>query len=456
MTRLFKHKYSRGVVQIKNWSQLVGQLGLSDMTGRPQFAQRVKRWMHKYKIDCYFDYLLGNPYDFHASDSNEGTRYSGCLMMGNYQKRRAARVDETDSVKSADENNSVERQSWIRTKRGSTKRRKQHPYDDDSVSASEAEGSTSQARLLPAGSRKRARMLLQRAVNNLDIDRSGLRGTTNTDSMNMHESQSVEYTDDSISNYEKGRQARADETDSVKSAEEHNTVEGHPLTRRESSSSKKRKQPAYGDDSVSASEAEQSPSQSSLLSAESRKRLRTHYFNKDTPSLHEIANNDDADMNRSQSVEGNDESAFENDDEEEEQDELASTTSSSTSAEEYSKRILTSDASNPTPSSDIKSTTLGDTSSTAGPSVTSSMQHHEEPEGACPRCAHLEETVDFLQHDVMHLQGRVEALEAMLIKEKQEKEKSLSRLEKMFNHYRRWQTTLAEHFMQNPFESSDA
>ncbi|KAI8061580.1 ARS binding protein 2-domain-containing protein [Gongronella butleri] len=69
--------------EIKNWSQLVGQLGLSDMMGRPQFAQRVKRWMHKYKIDYYFDYLMGIPYDFHSDDE----KYTGCLLMGNYQKR---------------------------------------------------------------------------------------------------------------------------------------------------------------------------------------------------------------------------------------------------------------------------------------------------------------------------------------------------------------------------------
>ncbi|KAI7870638.1 hypothetical protein BDF14DRAFT_1499806 [Spinellus fusiger] len=45
--------------------------------------------MHKYKIDCYFDYLLGNPYDFHASSE----RYSSCLMLGNYQKRRVESMD---------------------------------------------------------------------------------------------------------------------------------------------------------------------------------------------------------------------------------------------------------------------------------------------------------------------------------------------------------------------------
>ncbi|ORX57628.1 hypothetical protein DM01DRAFT_303564 [Hesseltinella vesiculosa] len=81
--------------EIKNWSQLVGQLGLSDMMGRPQFAQRVKRWMHKYKIDYYFDYLMGIPFDFHSDDE----KYSGCLMMGNYQKRFPENITDGTNVK---------------------------------------------------------------------------------------------------------------------------------------------------------------------------------------------------------------------------------------------------------------------------------------------------------------------------------------------------------------------
>ncbi|KAI8645402.1 ARS binding protein 2-domain-containing protein [Parasitella parasitica] len=71
--------------EIKNWSQLVGQLGLHDMAGRPQFAQRVKRWMNRYKIDSYFDYLLGNEYQFNAPEG----KYSTCLMIGNYKKRKS-------------------------------------------------------------------------------------------------------------------------------------------------------------------------------------------------------------------------------------------------------------------------------------------------------------------------------------------------------------------------------
>ncbi|KAL0089192.1 ARS binding protein 2-domain-containing protein [Phycomyces blakesleeanus] len=85
--------------EIKNWSQLVGKLGLADMAGRPQFAQRVKRWMHKYKIDCYFDYLLGNPFDFDAVHE----QYSGCLMLGNYQKRKPDVRHQTHGTTSGDE-----------------------------------------------------------------------------------------------------------------------------------------------------------------------------------------------------------------------------------------------------------------------------------------------------------------------------------------------------------------
>lgn len=58
----------------------MGRLGLEDMVGRPQFAQRVKRWMHRLKIDSYFDYLLGNAYDFNGPPST-------CLNIGNYKKR---------------------------------------------------------------------------------------------------------------------------------------------------------------------------------------------------------------------------------------------------------------------------------------------------------------------------------------------------------------------------------
>lgn len=67
--------------------------------------------------------------------------------------------------------------------------------------------------------------------------------------------QSVEYDDELASKYEKRKAARANETDSIKSAEENNSVERHTLIFTEGSVTKKREQSVYGDDSVSLREA---------------------------------------------------------------------------------------------------------------------------------------------------------------------------------------------------------
>jgi hypothetical protein len=74
------------------------------MAGRPQFAQRVKRWMHRYKIDCYFDYLLGNPFQF----NDPADKYSTCLLMGNYKKRKTGGIASSATVAT---NNKLESQS---------------------------------------------------------------------------------------------------------------------------------------------------------------------------------------------------------------------------------------------------------------------------------------------------------------------------------------------------------
>ncbi|KAI8994523.1 ARS binding protein 2-domain-containing protein [Pilobolus umbonatus] len=141
--KLYRH-------EIKNWSQLVGQLGLSDMSGRPQFAQRVKRWMHKYKIDCYFDYLLGNAYNFNAKDE----KYSGCLMMGNYQKKRPDKrnADENDSSKA--DNDDFKNEYYNR-------RRDESQSDDDENDSDEENG---RLPVLVAGSRKRMRESSQNSL----------------------------------------------------------------------------------------------------------------------------------------------------------------------------------------------------------------------------------------------------------------------------------------------------
>ncbi|KAG1056866.1 hypothetical protein G6F43_001286 [Rhizopus delemar] len=77
--------------QIKNWSQLVSILGLENVSGRAQFAQRIKRWMHKYKVDCYFNYLLGNDYDFYDPDS---IRNKSILSVNPSMKRKGKEKEE--------------------------------------------------------------------------------------------------------------------------------------------------------------------------------------------------------------------------------------------------------------------------------------------------------------------------------------------------------------------------
>ncbi|CAO3587072.1 unnamed protein product [Absidia cylindrospora] len=141
--------------EIKNWSQLVGQLGLSDMLGRPQFAQRVKRWMHKYKIDYYFDYLMGTPFDFFSEDE----KYSGCLLMGNYQKRKELG---DWSMGSGDDSQPLPTPSKRRRRKivasSSSSLADQAVGDGgDGQSPGGAGGDPSQRPILMAGSRKRMR-----------------------------------------------------------------------------------------------------------------------------------------------------------------------------------------------------------------------------------------------------------------------------------------------------------
>ncbi|KAI8973355.1 ARS binding protein 2-domain-containing protein [Mycotypha africana] len=131
--------------EIKNWSQLVGQLGLQDMAGRPQFAQRVKRWMHKYKIDCYFDYLLGNEYEFNPPDD----KYSHCLLIGNYKRKGTATTAASHTAAAAAVN--IPEQTSLLDDDDMT--------DDTMNAAATTANNGKQARLpiLMAGSRKRMR-----------------------------------------------------------------------------------------------------------------------------------------------------------------------------------------------------------------------------------------------------------------------------------------------------------
>ncbi|KAG0795798.1 hypothetical protein G6F16_001661 [Rhizopus arrhizus] len=121
--------------EIKNWSQLVSMLGLDNAHGRPQFAQRIKRWMHKHKIDCYFNYLLGNDYDFHNPQSS---RNKSILSVNPTPKRKGKEKEgivEEDELEGAD-------MDYLK---------------DNDVDYEEEEGQRARPLMLPPGGKKRLR-----------------------------------------------------------------------------------------------------------------------------------------------------------------------------------------------------------------------------------------------------------------------------------------------------------
>ncbi|KAI8147156.1 hypothetical protein BJV82DRAFT_378537 [Fennellomyces sp. T-0311] len=181
------------------------------MTGRPQFAQRVKRWMRKYRIDCYFDYLLGNPYSFHSPDE----KYSGCLMMGNYQKRKSGKAqavatDETDSVKSSGSGSRTRKRSryYMLTDE------EDDEEDDDHHGSSDDEHRTP---IVLAGSRKRSRISPHQHVS--------------TESMRLskalqesHRSSEENDDDDDDNNNNDNNEEEGDEEDELASTSSSSTV----------------------------------------------------------------------------------------------------------------------------------------------------------------------------------------------------------------------------------------
>ncbi|EIE84725.1 hypothetical protein RO3G_09435 [Rhizopus delemar RA 99-880] len=103
--------------------------------GRPQFAQRIKRWMHKHKIDCYFNYLLGNDYDFHNPQSS---RNKSILSVNPTPKRKGKEkegVVEEDELEGAD-------MDYVK---------------DNDVDYEEEEGQRARPLMLPPGGKKRLR-----------------------------------------------------------------------------------------------------------------------------------------------------------------------------------------------------------------------------------------------------------------------------------------------------------
>ncbi|KAG2224418.1 hypothetical protein INT45_002957, partial [Circinella minor] len=406
--------------QIKNWSQLVGQLGLSDMTGRPQFAQRVKRWMRKYRIDCYFDYLLGNSYNYHSPDEKN----TGCLMMGNYQKRNnkssskistpimstTTITDETDSIQSSNSTNGI----------GNGRTRKRSRYylltdEDDNDEAEEEEdeeennnnnNGTSDDEtkrkttpIVLAGSRKRARMSPHHVyTENFRFSKTLL---------HQHRLSELENNDDT-------------EDD-----------EG-----------------GYDDD----------------------------------PNR---MNNDNNNNNNEDEMDNEDEEQVDNNNEDDqmeegdEEDELASTSSSSTISQPPT--TLTNNNNNnrsinaintTTHTSPISSlllnnnnnsttttttTTTANITQTAGPSTSSLSQLPlpslltSTPSSSCSNCNQIQSTVHSLQEDVQLLKEQVLLLQNNLNQEISSKQIMEKRLSSICSHYDNWRSKLAIQLLQNPF-----
>ncbi|KAI9278270.1 ARS binding protein 2-domain-containing protein [Phascolomyces articulosus] len=409
--------------QIKNWSQLVGQLGLSDMTGRPQFAQRVKRWMRKYRIDCYFDYLLGNAYNFHAPDEKN----TGCLQMGNYQKRNKTSSgkggnngtppihslsntnDETDSVKSS---GSAHLFSSPSGGHGRTRKRSRYYLltdEDDDDEEDEEENRTTdddeeqERRSTPivlAGSRKRARLSPHQHVN----------------------------------------------TESLRFSK---TLHDHRLSELENDHDEEEDDDAH------------------------RHRDSNDSEDQDHQPIRHENNNNDEDEEDMMDDNNNNNNNNEDDEMEEgdEEDELASTSSSSTISQHHHRlnfnsihaTLITTQHSNANTTTDTNTTTtipsLLNNTTTAGPSSSSISRlppSSTATTSTCFNCTQMQGTVDSLQNDITLLKEQVATLQNRLDQEIQSKhtmEKQLARFENMCSHYDKWRTQLAAQLLQNPFRS---
>jgi hypothetical protein len=167
------------LTQLKNWSQLVGELGHTDISTRPQFAQRIKRWMQKYKIDRYFDYLLGNPYSYDAPSS----KFSGCLTMGTNHRRKLVNKSDADDADLLTPDGDVDSLSSPNKRRKLKDRYEKHEYDEADIPVVEdgeeghatgeessiriganSDADDEEGRVVVAGSRKRARGTLPKNV----------------------------------------------------------------------------------------------------------------------------------------------------------------------------------------------------------------------------------------------------------------------------------------------------
>lgn len=127
--------------------------------------------MQKYKIDRYFDYLLGNQYSYDAPSS----KFSGCLAMGTNHRRKAASKSDADEVDLLTPDGDADSTSSPKKRRKLKERHEKHEYDEADIPAvdegEDATGEESSIKIggssdveeddgrvvVVAGSRKRAR-----------------------------------------------------------------------------------------------------------------------------------------------------------------------------------------------------------------------------------------------------------------------------------------------------------
>ncbi|KAI7883553.1 hypothetical protein K492DRAFT_235343 [Lichtheimia hyalospora FSU 10163] len=407
--------------EIKNWSQLVGRLGLADVPGRPQFAQRVKRWMRKYRIDCYFDYLLGNPYNFNAGPNDE---YTGCLVMGNYQKRRGNRThtmvtnnntatshstDDVDSRKSMDEFSST-----------TTRKRQKHHDDDENKDESadndeedDDDRNTRRTPIAHAGSRKRARNqpLLTSAMDDQEDDEKE-HLTSSTTAIVTEEEREAGNTEDSTQ--------MAEQPPSVYPMEYLREDEEDELASSTSSS------PAT---SPAASSPE--PSHESLsLSAKSTKPRQQH--SSTSPTITTTTTIPPAAPSLSPS------SSFKHTD--------------TTAVAPITDHSLLS---SPSPSQPLASSSsvaaVVPTTNASPPSQSPSHHHHPHLPSSCQNCTRLQDTVHHLQDDIVLLKQQLSTMQARLDEESEAKTAMVHRIDQLCTHYDKWRTQLAEQLLQSPF-----
>ncbi|KAI9313347.1 hypothetical protein BX666DRAFT_673370 [Dichotomocladium elegans] len=357
--------------------------------------------MRKYRIDSYFDYLLGNPYKFHTEP---GEKYSGCLVMGNYQKRKA-NYTETD-IRSADEEAAISAGHTSNPSLSSKRRRRDYDLSHDDEDDGREEDSdhteddhgdtvtTHRTPIVHAGSRKRRSHMPAMTIPHKEED--------NEDPDVYNPSTSPELQEEDASMYLR-EYLREDEEDELAS-----TSSSISLVSYTSGTTATNAQPEH---------QQQNHEQNSSTG---------HAINPSSPNLIESADlppssHDDPFSNTHTSAEI---TAGPSSD---------TPHSPSTPCRPPPVRLLSPPLASPQRHS---SSTLA-LSSTSSPT--------------CHNCLRLQDTVSALYKDIVQLKEQFLTIEERLRQETESKAKLAMRIENLCNHYEKWRTVLAEQLLENPF-----